>query len=254
MKGLAGKTAIVTGGGGAIGSAICARLASEGCTVGIFDRNREAAEATEELLERSGGRARAVSLDLTDYQRCLAAIGAFDERYHGIDIVVNCAGYDRCIAFTETEPAFWDVIIDVNLRIHLNVMHAVLPKMVARRSGRVVSISSEAARIGATGESVYAACKAGLIALSKSLAREHAAERITFNVICAGPTEGPLLESFKDGAFGTKVYNRLQAVIPFRRLGRPDDVTGAVAFLASDEAEFITGQVLSVSGGLTMAG
>lgn len=254
MKGLQGRKVIVTGGGGAIGSAICMRLAREGCVVGVFDRNREAAENVEEQIAKIGGTAYPVALDLVDYNRCRQAIEAFDDRVGGVEALVNCAGYDRCIAFVDTEPAFWDVIIDVNLRIHLNVLHALVPKMVERKFGRVVSISSDAARVGSMGESVYAACKAGLIALSKTLAREHAKQQLTFNVICPGPTEGPLLESFNESELGTKVYSRLQAVIPFRRLGRPDDVTGAVAFLASDEASFITGQVLSISGGLTMAG
>lgn len=253
MKGLAGKAAIVTGGGGAIGKAICMRLAAEGCHVGVFDRNREAAEQVEEAIVESGGRALAVGCDITDYVRVGEAVAHYEAHAHPTDILVNCAGWDKCVPFLETDPAIWDVLIDVNLRGHINMLHTVLPGMAQRRRGKVVTISSDAARVGSTGESVYAACKAGLIALSKTLAREFASKSINVNVVCPGPTDTPLLDSFiTEGELGTKIYNGLKRAIPMKRLAHPDDIVGAVLFFASDESTFVTGQVLSVSGGLTM--
>jgi 2-hydroxycyclohexanecarboxyl-CoA dehydrogenase len=252
MRGLNGKVALVTGGGGAIGRAICLRLAAEGCALGVFDRDRETAEQTEEEILRSGGRAIAVALDITQYPRCASAVKRLERELGPVDVLVNCAGYDRCVAFLDTEPAFWDVVIDVNLKGHLNMLHCVLDGMAKHKRGRVVTISSDAARVGSTGESVYAACKAGLIALTKTLARELASEQINLNMVCPGPTDTPMLRSFNEGELGTKVYNALERAIPFRRLAVPEDIVGAVAFLASDDAAFITGQVLSVSGGLTM--
>jgi 2-hydroxycyclohexanecarboxyl-CoA dehydrogenase len=252
MRGLSDKVAIVTGGGGAIGRAICARLATEGCIVGVFDRDRESAEDTEEHILELKGRATSAAVDITDYNSCTEAVTRLERQHGPVDILVNCAGYDRCIAFLESDPVFWDVIIDINLKGHLNMLHCVLKGMVEQGRGRVVTISSDAARVGSTGESVYAACKAGLIALTKTLAREMADKHINLNVVCPGPTDTPLLKSFNEGELGTKIYQALHRAIPFRRLGRPDDIVGAVAFLASEEAAFITGQVLSVSGGLTM--
>jgi 2-hydroxycyclohexanecarboxyl-CoA dehydrogenase len=252
MKGMQGKRALVTGGGGAIGRAISLRLASEGCHVGVCDLNREMAEQSEEQIVDSGGKATAIMLDITHHERCVEAVGKFEQSHGPVDILINCAGYDRCIAFLDTEPDYWDMIIDVNLRGQLNMCHAVLKGMAERKRGKVVTISSDAARVGSTGESVYAACKAGLIALTKTLARELASKSINLNVVCPGPTDTPMLDAFNDGELGSKIYRRLEGAIPFGRLGRPDDIVGAVAFLASDEAAFITGQVLSVSGGLTM--
>lgn len=245
---------MVTGGGGAIGRAICLRLAAEGCSVGVLDLDREAAEDTEEQIRKLGGNAKAVMLDITQYERCQEAVLGFEKKVGAIHVLVNCAGYDRCVAFLDTEPKFWDAIIDINLRGHLNMLHAVLKGMRDRGVGRVVTISSDAARVGSTGEAVYSACKAGLIALSKTLARELASKQITFNVVCPGPTDTPLLDAFNKEELGTKIYKSLHKAIPFQRLGTPEDIVGAVAFLASDEAAFITGQVLSVSGGLTMVG
>ena len=245
MKGLAGKSVLVTGGGGAIGSAICRRFAQEGAQVLVADRARDAAERVAKECKGT-----ALVYDIADYGAAKAAIG---ER--AVDVLVNNAGWDRFQNFTETKPEEWEQLIAINLRGPLNMHHLVLPQMVKRGGGRIVSISSDAARVGSSGEAVYSACKGGIISFSKTLAREVARKAITVNVVCPGPTDTPILRGFLgEGEAGQKVYDALVRAIPMKRVGQPDDISGIVAFLASDEAAFITGQVISVSGGLTMAG
>jgi 2-hydroxycyclohexanecarboxyl-CoA dehydrogenase len=169
-----------------------------------------------------------------------------------IDILVNNAGWDVLQPFVETTPELWDKIIAINYRGVLNCCKAIAPRMQARGGGKIVSISSDAARVGSTGEAVYAGCKAAIIGFSKTLARELARNRINVNVVCPGPTETALL---KDAMAGReKVLESMARGIPLRRIGQPDDLAGAVAFFASPDSDFVTGQVLSVSGGLTMAG
>jgi 2-hydroxycyclohexanecarboxyl-CoA dehydrogenase len=255
VRGLKGKTAIVTGGGGAIGRSIGHRLADEGCVVGVFDRAAEAAEETARSIQASGGRAAAYIVDIADRAAVEQAVADFEGQTGPTDVLVNNAGWDRFANFLDTEPGFWDEVIAVNLKGPLNMHHVVVRGMAARGTGRVVNIASDAGRVGSSGEAVYAACKGGIIAFTKTLARELAAQHINLNVVCPGPTDTPLLQSFAgEGEQGLKVYEALKRAIPFRRLGQPDDIAGIVAFLASDEASFITGQVISVSGGLTMCG
>ena len=245
MKGLAGMSVLVTGGGGAIGSAICRRFAEEGSSVLVADKDRASAEKVAK--EISG---RALVFDIADYGKAKDALGA-----HRVDVLVNNAGWDRFQNFLDTKPAEWDALLDINLRGPLNMHHLVVPQMAARGRGRVINISSDAARVGSSGESVYAACKGGIISFSKTLARELARQGVTVNVVCPGPTDTPILRGFLgEGDAGQKVYDALVRAIPMKRVGQPDDIPGIVAFLASDEAAFITGQVISVSGGLTMAG
>ena len=245
MKGLSGKTVLVTGGGGAIGSAMCRRFAEEGAAVLVCDRNREAAERV--ALEVKGA---ALVFDISDYAAAKKAVG---ERT--VDVLVNNAGWDRFQNFLDTKPEEWEQLFDINLRGPLNLHHIVVPGMMQRGRGRVINISSDAARVGSSGESVYSACKGGIIAFSKTLARELARKGVTVNVVCPGPTDTPILRGFLgEGEAGQKVYDALVRAIPMKRVGQPDDIPGIVAFLASDEAGFITGQVISVSGGLTMAG
>ena len=245
MKGLAGKTVLVTGGGGAIGSAICKRFSEAGSNVLVADRDRRAAEGTAGQLKGT-----ALVFDIAEYEKAKAAIGNTQ-----IDVLVNNAGWDRFQNFLDTKPEEWEQLIAINLRGPLNMHHLVAPGMAARGRGRIVNISSDAARVGSSGESVYAACKGGLIAFSKTLARELARKGVTVNVVCPGPTDTPILRAFLgEGEGGQKVYDALVRAIPMKRVGQPDDIPGIVAFLASDEAGFITGQVISVSGGLTMAG
>jgi 2-hydroxycyclohexanecarboxyl-CoA dehydrogenase len=245
VKGLAGKAVLVTGGGGAIGTSICRRFAEEGANVLVADRDESSALKTAKMIN-----GRALVFDIANY-------GSAKKLLQGesIDILVNNAGWDRFQNFLDTKPDDWEALIDINLRGPLNMHHIVVPQMAARGRGRVVNIASDAARVGSSGESVYAACKGGIIAFSKTLARELARKGVTVNVVCPGPTDTPILRGFLgEGAAGQKVYDALVRAIPMKRVGQPDDMPGIVAFLASDDAAFITGQVISVSGGLTMAG
>ena len=245
MKGLSGKSVLVTGGGGAIGRAICERFAEEGASVLVADRDESSAKKTAKGV---GGKA--LVFDIADY-------GAAKKMLDGetVDILVNNAGWDRFQNFLDTRPEDWEALIATNLRGPLNMHHIVAPQMADRGRGRVVNIASDAARVGSSGESVYAACKGGIIAFSKTLARELARKGVTVNVVCPGPTDTPILRGFLgEGEAGQKIYDALIRAIPMKRVGQPDDIPGIVAFLASDEAAFITGQVISVSGGLTMAG
>jgi 2-hydroxycyclohexanecarboxyl-CoA dehydrogenase len=245
MKGLAGKSVLVTGGGGAIGAALCRRFAEEGAKLLVADRARDAAERIAAECQGT-----ALIFDIADYAAAKAALG---ER--AIDVLVNNAGWDRFQNFADTNPQEWEQLIAINLRGPLNMHHLVLPQMLQRGRGRIVNISSDAARVGSSGEAVYSACKGAILSFSKTLAREVARQGITVNVVCPGPTDTPILRGFLgEGEAGQKVYDALVRAIPMKRVGQPDDIPGLVAFLASDEAAFITGQVISVSGGLTMAG
>jgi 2-hydroxycyclohexanecarboxyl-CoA dehydrogenase len=236
---------LVTGGGGAIGSAICRRFSELGSKVLVADRNRAAAEGTAGQLQGTP-----LVFDIANYAEAKKAIGD-----RGVDVLVNNAGWDRFQNFLDTKPGEWEQLIDINLRGPLNMHHLVAPGMAARGWGRIINISSDAARVGSSGEGVYSACKGGIIAFSKTLARELARKGVTVNVVCPGPTDTPILRGFLgEGEAGQKVYDALVRAIPMKRVGQPDDIPGIVAFLASDEAAFITGQVVSVSGGLTMAG
>ena len=254
MRGLNEKVALVTGGGG-IGTAISMRLAEEGCTVGVFDIDEAAATKTAEAIGRAGGKAKGVACDITDNAAVTAAVATFEADTGPVDILVNNAGWDRFINFLETEPDFWDQVIAINLKGPIHMHHAVLPGMAERRSGAVVNVASDAGRVGSSGEAVYSACKGGLIAFTKTIAREMARSGVRANAVCPGPTETALFQSFLgEGPQGEKIHEALKRWIPLKRLGQPEDMPGAVAFLASDDAGYITGQTLSVSGGLTMAG
>ncbi|MCW0205779.1 2-hydroxycyclohexanecarboxyl-CoA dehydrogenase [Achromobacter veterisilvae] len=255
MQRLSGRTAIVTGGGGGIGGAACRRLAREGAAVGVLDLDPEAAAAVAAGIEAEGGRALALRCDITRREEVDAAVAAVESGLGPVDVLVNNAGWDIFKPFTKTEPAEWDKLIAVNLVGALHMHHAVLPGMAARKSGRIVNIASDAARAGSSGEAVYAACKGGLVAFSKTIAREHARHGITVNVVCPGPTDTALFASYKEGAGNPeKLVEAFTRAIPLGRIGQPEDLPGAILFFASDDAAYVTGQVLSVSGGLTMNG
>jgi 2-hydroxycyclohexanecarboxyl-CoA dehydrogenase len=248
-------TVVVTGGGGGIGGATCRRFAQEGASVAVFDLNLAAAEKVSAGIRAEGGRAQAFRCDITDRASVDAAVIAAEKDLGPIDVLVNNAGWDVFKPFTKTEPAQWDKLIAINLIGALHMHHAVLPGMAARKKGRIVNIASDAARVGSSGEAVYAACKGGLVAFSKTIAREHARHGITVNVVCPGPTDTALFADYKEGAGNPeKLMEAFTRSIPLGRIGQPDDLPGAILFFASDDAAFVTGQVLSVSGGLTMNG
>lgn len=251
----ADKTVLVTGGGGGIGGATCRRFGAAGAKVAVHDRNLEAAEQVAAAIREAGGQAQAFRCDITDRASVDAAIAATEAALGPIDVMVNNAGWDVFKPFTKTTPDDWDKLIAINLTGALHMHHAVLPGMASRKRGRIVNIASDAGRVGSSGEAVYAACKGGLIALSKTLAREHARHGVTVNVVCPGPTDTALFADYKEGAGNPdKLMEAFTRAIPLGRIGQPDDLPGAILFFASDDASFITGQVLSVSGGLTMNG
>jgi 2-hydroxycyclohexanecarboxyl-CoA dehydrogenase len=255
MRGLQSKTIVVTGGGGGIGGATCRRFAAVGAKVAVLDRNLEAAQKTVAAITAAGGVARAIACDITRREEIDAAVADVTTHLGAIDILVNNAGWDIFKPFTKTQPVDWERLIAINLTGALHMHHAVLPGMVARKAGRIINIASDAARVGSSGEAVYAACKGGLVSFSKTIAREHARHGITVNVVCPGPTDTALFADYKEGAGDpVKLEEAFRRSIPLGRIGQPDDLPGAILFFASDDAGYITGQVLSVSGGLTMAG
>ena len=255
MKRFQDRVVIVTGGGGGIGGATCRRFASEGARVAVFDMNLDAARKVAADICAAHGTAEAFACDITDRAAVDAAVAAAEAKFGPIDILINNAGWDVFKPFTKTEPAQWDKLIAINLTGALHMHHAVLPGMAARKAGRIVNIASDAARVGSSGEAVYAACKGGLVSFSKTIAREHARHGITVNVVCPGPTDTALFAEYKEGAGNPdKLMEAFTRAIPLGRIGNPEDLPGAVLFFASDDAAFVTGQVLSVSGGLTMNG
>lgn len=251
MKGLKGANIIVTGGAQGIGAAICRRLGEEGSAVAIFDLAEAAAKETAEAINEAGGRAFAYSVDITDYAAVEAAVTQFEADAGPVDGLVNNAGWDQATNFVKADRAIWDKVVQINLYGPMNMTHVVLQGMSARGKGRIVSLASDAGRVGSSGEAVYSACKGGVVALMKTVAREVARTGITLNTVCPGPTDTALLAAFDDSG---KLQAALEKAIPMRRLGQPEDYPGIVAFLLSDDAAFITGQTLSVSGGLTMHG
>jgi 2-hydroxycyclohexanecarboxyl-CoA dehydrogenase len=246
------KATIVTGGASGIGRAIAEACAREGARVAVVDLNAEGARDTVAAIEKAGGTAAAWPLDITD----VAAVGRMvDEvaaRWGGVHVLVNCAGWDKPMPFVETTPEFWDRILAINLKGPMACTQAALKVMMRQDHGKVINIASDAGRVGSTGEAVYSAAKGGIIALTKTLAREMARHHVNVNCICPGPSDTPLFRN-EFAAASPKLADSLKRVIPWGRLGVPDDIAPAVVFLASDEAGFITGQTLSVSGGLTMA-
>jgi len=255
MRGIKDKVVIVTGGAGGIGAAICRRFGEEGAKVAVFDVNSEAAEVVAADIRGKGGQAAAFAMDLTSQESVDDAVAAAEARLGPIDVLVNNAGWDKAAPFLKTDKPLWEKIVAINLYGALYMHHAVGKGMAERGRGRIVNIASDAARVGSSGEAVYAFCKGGLVAFSKTMARELARKQISVNVVCPGPTDTALFRDFAgEGEKGEKLKAALTGAIPFGRLGQPDDLPGIVVLLGSDDAAFITGQVISVSGGLTMAG
>jgi 2-hydroxycyclohexanecarboxyl-CoA dehydrogenase len=253
MRGLRGKKVIVTGGASGIGRATAIRLAAEGCIVGIFDIDIAGADETARICAWNLCRnAWTYEVDISDYSQVLKAVDQFEAQVGSCDFLANVAGWDRPSKFLDSDLSLWDKIIRINLYGPLNMHHVVVRRFEQRGFGRVVNVSSDAGRIGSSGEAVYSACKGGIAAFTKTMARELARANVTLNVVCPGPTDTPLFDSFVAESPG--LADALVKAIPLRRLGRPDDCPGTIAFLLSDDAEFITGQTISVSGGLTMQG
>ena len=248
------KVALVTGGSRGIGRAICLRLAEEGARVAIADILEDEARKTAGDILATGGQAQVVKTDVTQLDQVRACVRQVTDTWGAIDVLVNNAGWDKIEPFLQSEPETWDKVIAINLRGPINFCHTVAAQMAERGQGKIISISSDAGRVGSTGEAVYSACKAGIIGFSKTLARELARAKVNVNVVCPGPTDTALLQQVSAGEKGAKIIDAMTRAVPFRRLGQPEEIANAVAFFASPDADFVTGQVLSVSGGLTMAG
>ncbi|MGZ3284423.1 MAG: SDR family oxidoreductase [Xanthobacteraceae bacterium] len=254
MRGLKNRTVLVTGGANGIGAAIARRLADEGCAVGILDLDAATGEKLAGEIKAAGGRASLHAVDITDYDAVVGAVESIEISFGPPAFLVNNAGWDRAQSFLDTTPEFWRKVVAINLFGPLNVNHVVLRGMAARGFGRVVNIASDAGRVGSSGEAVYSACKGGIIAFTKTVARELVGKGIILNTLCPGPTDTAILRSFLEGPDGARIAEGLKRAIPMRRLGVPEDYPGLVAFLLSDDAAYITGQTISVSGGLTMHG
>jgi 2-hydroxycyclohexanecarboxyl-CoA dehydrogenase len=245
------RVAVVTGGASGIGRAIAETLAREGARVAVLDVNEAGARETTTAIERAGGAAVTQRVDITDVTAVDAAVDAIAGRWGGLHVLINCAGWDRPMPFVDTTPEFWDRVLAINLRGPLACTRAALRHMIKAEYGKIVTIASDAGRVGSTGEAVYSAAKGGLIAFTKTVAREVARHRINVNCVCPGPSDTPLFQK-EFAEKSPKLAESLKRVIPWGRLGVPEDIAPAVVFLASDDAAFITGQTLSVSGGLTM--
>ena len=246
---LEGRTALVTGGGSGIGAATCRRLAAEGAAVAVTDVNLEPAEAVASELD-----GRAFELDVRSTDSVGAALERIESELGSLEILVNNAGYDEFAFFTQTDAELWDRVLAVNLRGVLAVTLAVLPGMQERGRGRIVNVASEAGRVGSQGSAVYSAAKAGVIGFTKAVARESARYGITCNAVAPGPIETPLLMAAPEqlGEIGERLVKGMVGNTAMRRIGQPEEVAAAVAFLASDDAAFVTGETLGVSGGLGM--
>lgn len=243
------RVALVTGATGGIGRAIAAALARDGLAVAVCDLDETRCREVAAELE---GPAAGVALDVSDGAAVTAAVETVERELGPVGVLVNAAGWDELRPFLDTDEPFWRRVVDINFMGVLRTCRAVVPGMAERGFGRVVNIASDAARVGSAGEAVYAGAKGAVVAFTKTLAREVARKGVTANAVCPGPTDTPMLRRMAEGG-GERWAEALVRAVPMRRLGRPEDVAGAVSYLASDAAAYVTGQTLSVSGGLTMA-
>lgn len=241
---LTDKIALVTGAGSGIGRATAHALAAVGATVIVTDVNEPAGQETADHI---GGATRFLPLDISDREACRAIATDVEAEFGRLDVLANVAGWDIIQPFLDVTDEFIDRVIEINLKGPINLTKAFVPALTASGSGRVVNVASDAGRVGSTGETVYAGAKGGVIAFTKSLAREMVRNQIRVNCVCPGPTDTPLLADQPE-----KMRQALERAIPMRRLARPSEIADAIVFFASDRSSFVTGQVLSVSGGLTM--
>ena len=261
--GNADRVALVTGGGRGIGREICLGLARAGRRVAVADLRVPQATDTAAAINAEGGgghgggesdRAIAVAMDVADSDSVAQGLLAVADELGPVEVLVNCAGWDELKPFGTTDEAFWDRIIEINYKGPLRTTHGCLPAMIEAGFGRIVNIGSDAGRVGSSGEAVYAGAKGGVIAFTKTIAREVARRGITANVVCPGPTDTPLLAEIASATdTSDKIIGAMARAVPMKRIGQPHEVASAVVYLCSEEAGFITGQTLSVSGGLTMA-
>jgi len=250
---LTDRTAVVTGGARGIGRAIVEQFAEVGANVVIGDLRIDVAEATaKEIAAASGRRIEAIEVDVSSYDDVLAFRDEALKRMGTIDILVNNAGWDKITPFLKTTPEIWDRIIGINYRGQIHTCHAFLPHMVERKTGAIVNVSSDSARVGSFGEAIYAGSKGAVVAFSKTLAREHSRDQIRVNVVCPGLVETPLVDEMNQEELGAKILGSIRNVIPMRRFADPSEIAPMIVFLASDAASYITGQVVSVNGGLAM--
>jgi 2-hydroxycyclohexanecarboxyl-CoA dehydrogenase len=256
MRGITDKTVVVTGSGSGIGRAIALRLAAEGATVAVNDIDEEGAQETVDLVTEDGNEAMTAVADVTDLESVRDMVSRVVEKQGQVDVLVNNAGWDRIEWFLDQDPEVWNRIIDINFRGQLNCSKVVAEHMAEEGvAGSIVNIASDAARVGSSGEAVYSGTKGGIVSFTKTLARELARNDINCNVIAPGPADTPLArEMMEESDLARKILGSMEDQIPLGRMADPEDIAGAVAFMASDDASFITGQVLSVSGGLTMVG
>jgi len=244
-----GRTIVVTGGASGIGRATAEALAAAGARIFVGDRDEARADAACGQIREAGGEATPFALDVSDADSVTAFAGAVAARSERVHALVNVAGWGRWELFLENTPEYWEEVVQINYLGTLRVARAFLPGMVEAREGKVVNVASDAGRVGSLGETAYAGAKAGMIGFTKSLAREMARHRVNVNCVCPGPTDTPLFRALPE-----KMQGALERAIPFRRLAEPREVADAILFFASPRADYVTGQVLSVSGGLTMNG
>jgi 2-hydroxycyclohexanecarboxyl-CoA dehydrogenase len=247
------KSVIVTGGARGIGRAVVRAFAESGADVVIGDLRLEDAQATAlEISEASGRRVVAVQTDVTDHSGVERLRDETLRLFGKIDVLVNCAGWDRLLPFIKTTPDLWQKVLSINFLGVVNTCHVILPHMAERKQGAIVSISSDTGRVGSFGEAIYASSKAAIMAFSKTIAREHARDNIRVNVVSPGLCDTPLIDEMREDEFTAKILGSIVNFIPLKRLGKPEEVAPMVLFLASEAASYITGQVFSINGGLNM--
>lgn len=252
---LEGKVAIVTGGARGIGRAIAHALAAAGASVVIGDLRADQGEAAaREISEATGRTVAAIQTDVTSLADAEQLAATAMERFGRIDLLINSAGWDQLKPFIKTTPELWDRVLSINFKGVVHTCHAVLPSMVAAKGGSIVNISSDTARVGSFGEAIYASAKAATIAFSKTLAREHARDNIRVNVICPGLVDTALLEEMREDPLTNRILDAIVGLIPLKRMGTPDEVAPLAVFLCAPASSYITGQVVSVNGGLNMVG